>query len=48
MKKKYITPRAETVDMLCEGLIASSIDEHDVHADTPPVQQQDHLELLRR
>ncbi len=35
MKKKYITPKAETVDMLCEGLIASSIDKHDVHADTP-------------
>ncbi len=35
MKKTYIAPKAETIDMLCEGLIASSIDQKDVHADTP-------------
>ena len=40
MKKKYIAPKAETIDMLCEGLIASSIDQKDVHADTPQFSQK--------
>lgn len=34
MKKTYIAPKAETIDMLCEGLIASSdVEVKPKHAD---------------
>lgn len=40
MKKTYIAPKAETIDMLCEGLIASSIDQKNVYADTHQFSQK--------